>query len=67
MAEILSTLGWLALGIAIGWWIKRRFFAPVFDESEMARLSREWGQHLAEHAERQKASVVWTAPDASKG
>ena len=62
MAAILSTLFWLALGVAIGWWIKRRFFAPVYAESEMARLSREWSQHLAEHAEAQKGSVVITAP-----
>ena len=73
MAAILTTLFFLALGFAIGWWIKRRFFAPVSAESQLwdifkhlesdeSRNARLWAQHLAEHAEAQKGSVVITAP-----
>ncbi len=59
MAEILT----FSLGFAFGWWVKRTFFASVFEESDMARLSREWTQHFIDHAEGQKGSVVWTAPE----
>ena len=62
MAAILSTLFWLAIGFAIGWWIKRRFFAPVYAESDDARRAREWQAHAEAHGEAQKGSVVITAP-----
>ena len=64
MAEILSTLFFLALGFAIGWWIKRRFFAPVYAESDAVRYAREWQAHADAHAKSQAGSVAWTAPEA---
>ena len=59
MAEILT----FSLGFAFGWWVKRRFFVPAFADSDMARLSNEWSAHLTRHAELQKPSLVWTAPE----
>ena len=64
MAEVLKIIAYLAVGIAIGWWIKRRFFAPVFAESDVARLSREWKDHLDAHAKSLEGSVALTVPGA---
>ena len=60
MASILETAAYLVFGGAIGWWIKRRFFAPVFTESDTARLSREWKDHLDAHAKAMEGSVTLT-------
>ena len=62
MASILETVVYLAIGCAIGWWVKRQFFAPVFTESDTARLSREWKDHLDAHAKAMEGSVALTAP-----
>ena len=60
MASILETVAYLVLGGIIGWWVKRRFFAPAFAESDMARLSREWRDHLDAHAKSLDGSVALT-------
>ena len=64
MASILETFAYLVFGGAIGWWVKSTFFAPVFEESDMAQLSREWKYHLDAHAKSMKGSVALTAPGA---
>ena len=64
MASILETAAYLVFGGAIGWWIKRRFFAPVYTEGYMERLSREWRDHLDAHAKSLVGSVALTAPSA---
>lgn len=64
MAEVLKIIAYLAVGIAIGWWIKRRFFAPVYAATDMARLSREWKDHLDAHAKSLEGSVALTAAGA---
>ena len=62
MASILETVAYLVIGGAIGWWIKRQFFAPEFSESDMAGLSREWRDYLDAHAKSLEESVALTAP-----
>ena len=73
MASILETVTYLALGIAIGWWIKRRFFAPVYTAPSLSppmpppifdERSVKWAKHADAHAGSLDGSVALTAPRA---
>ncbi len=67
MAEVLTLLGWLALGVFIGWAIKRQMFAHAAHAQPVDLADapyREWRRHCEAHAGAQAGSVVWTPPEA---
>lgn len=63
MAEILTAVAGLALGLVIGWRLRRRAALRDNSRATVNMLAAQWAEHVAEHARVQSASVVLRAPE----
>lgn len=64
MAEVLTTIGWLALGVAIGWWFRRRAEVRELAQATTDILAAQWADHLEAHARSMDGTVALVAPPA---
>ena len=64
MAEVLTALGGLALGVALGWRFRRRAETHAVARATVDLLAAQWAEHVEAHAQAQAGSVVMTAPEA---